>query len=226
MEPKKNPAFDVHRKSRQFFLIGLCCSLGITITAFQWTTRVEQVLQPPDTEREWDATAVIEVTSFPEPERPRVIQRSVQKTVISSNIVPSNDLIEDDFPTEPTTDLPIDSGIFVLADPEPEPTEQITVWAEKMPEPDGGYDQFYKTVSKNLKYPRQAIRAGVEGRVFVQFTVRKDGTVTHITLLKGIGYGCDEEAVRVMAIPKWNPGKQRGKAVNVRMVQPLVFEIP
>lgn len=226
MEPKKNPAFDVHRKSRQFFLIGLCCSLGITITAFQWTTRVEQVLQPPDTEREWDATAVIEVTSFPEPERPRAPQQSSQTLTLSSNIVPTSEQVEVDFLPEPSSELSIDSGIFVLAEPEPEPTEEITDWAEKMPEPDGGYDQFYKTVSKHLKYPRQAIRAGVEGRVFVQFTIRKDGTVTDVKLLKGIGYGCDEEAVRVMGIPKWKPGRQGGRTVNVRMVQPLVFEIP
>jgi protein TonB len=67
---------------------------------------------------------------------------------------------------------------------------------------------------------------GVEGKVFVQFVVDKDGTLTDIKAVKGIGAGCDEEAVRVLkAAPKWKPGKQRGRPVKVRMILPITFKL-
>jgi len=66
----------------------------------------------------------------------------------------------------------------------------------------------------------------IEGRVFVQFVVDKDGSITNVEVLKGIGGGCDEEAVRVVKnAPKWNPGKQRGRPVRVKMVLPITFKL-
>ncbi|MGB3618259.1 MAG: energy transducer TonB, partial [Catalinimonas sp.] len=74
--------------------------------------------------------------------------------------------------------------------------------------------------------PEQARRMGVEGRVFVQFVVERDGTLTDVQAVKGIGAGCDEEAIRaVKESPKWKPGKQRGRPVRVRMVMPIVFKM-
>jgi len=85
---------------------------------------------------------------------------------------------------------------------------------------------FYEYVSKNLKYPSQARRMGVEGKVFVQFVVDKDGSISQVQSIKGIGAGCDEEAVRVLQnAPKWKPGKQRGRPVRVRMVLPITFKL-
>ncbi|MCK5701162.1 MAG: energy transducer TonB, partial [Cyclobacteriaceae bacterium] len=77
-----------------------------------------------------------------------------------------------------------------------------------------------------LKYPAQARRMGIEGKVFVQFVVDKDGTLTEVTAVKGIGAGCDQEAVRVIeGAPKWKPGKQRGRSVKVRMILPITFKL-
>ena len=77
-----------------------------------------------------------------------------------------------------------------------------------------------------MKYPSQARRMGIEGRVFVQFVVDKDGTVTEVKSVKGIGAGCDEEAERVLRMsPKFKPGKQRGRSVKVRMVLPIIFRL-
>ena len=77
-----------------------------------------------------------------------------------------------------------------------------------------------------MKYPNQARRMGIEGRVFVQFVVDKDGQLTEIKAVKGIGAGCDEEAVRVLkSAPKWKPGKQRGRPVKVRMILPITFKL-
>ena len=90
----------------------------------------------------------------------------------------------------------------------------------------GGMPAFYEYVSKNLKYPNQARRMGIEGRVFVQFVVGKNGSITDVTAIKGIGAGCDEEAVRVIkSSPNWSPGKQRGKPVKVRMILPITFKL-
>jgi protein TonB len=86
--------------------------------------------------------------------------------------------------------------------------------------------EFYDYVQRNLKYPAQAKRIGIQGKVFVQFIVAPDGSLTDVTAVKGIGGGCDEEAVRVIInSPKWSPGKQRGQAVNVRMILPITFKL-
>ena len=96
---------------------------------------------------------------------------------------------------------------------------------EKMPEPVGGWASFYKTLTKNFKYPKQAQRVRANGKVFVEFTVNDKGELSHFKIIKGIGYGCDEEAKRVIALTKWTAGKQRGRPVNVKMVQPIVFDM-
>lgn len=97
---------------------------------------------------------------------------------------------------------------------------------EEQPEPEGGIQAFYKYVSENLKYPAAARQKGVEGKVFVQFVVDTDGSLTEVKAIKGIGSGCDEEAVRVLReSPAWNPGKQRGQLVKVRMVMPITFKL-
>jgi TonB family protein len=97
---------------------------------------------------------------------------------------------------------------------------------EDQPAPVGGMAEFYKYIGTNMKYPKQARSLGIEGRVFVQFIVDKEGNLTKVVAVKGIGAGCDEEAVRVIEnAPKWNPGKQRGETVNVRMILPITYKL-
>ena len=97
---------------------------------------------------------------------------------------------------------------------------------EHQPEPPNGMPEFYQFIGNNIKYPSEARKAGVEGKVFVQFVVNKYGELTDIKTLKGIGKGCDEEAMRVVEeSPAWNPGITNGKPVNVRMVMPITFKL-
>ncbi len=97
---------------------------------------------------------------------------------------------------------------------------------EESPIPPGGLPAFYKYVGKNMDYPNQARRAGIEGRVFVQFVVNTDGSILDVRTLKGIGGGCDEEAERVIRnAPSWTPGTLNGKPVKVRMILPLTFKL-
>jgi TonB family protein len=103
--------------------------------------------------------------------------------------------------------------------------ELFTV-VEEQPEFEGGMEAFYQYVGNEMTYPLQARQSGVEGRVDVQFVVEKDGSLSDVKAIKGIGAGCDNEAVRVVQnAPAFKPGKQRGMPVRVRMVMPIVFKI-
>ena len=83
-----------------------------------------------------------------------------------------------------------------------------------------------KYLGKNIKYPELAKEAGISGRVFVTFVIDKSGKVNKVKLLRGIGGGCDEEAIRVVkAMPPWTPGKQRGKAVSVQFNLPINYDL-
>ena len=95
---------------------------------------------------------------------------------------------------------------------------------EQMPEFSGGKNALFKFISKNIKYPEEAIKQEISGRVFVTFIVEDDGEITNIELLRGIGGGCDEEAMRVVSImPKWKSGYQKGVSVRVRFNLPIKF---
>ena len=98
---------------------------------------------------------------------------------------------------------------------------------ENRPEPTNGMAEFYEFVGQNIKYPQQAKQAGVEGKVFVQFVVNPYGELTDVETLKGIGMGCDEEAMRMVTeAPEWQPGTDAdGQPVSVRMVLPITFEL-
>jgi len=120
--------------------------------------------------------------------------------------------------------------IMIKAEPNfPEPTKQIdpifTV-VEKMPEFPGGMEKMMQFITNKIRYPQEAKEANVEGKVYVQFVVNKNGSITDVKVIRGIGSGCDEEAMRVVqSMPKWNPGTQRGKPVNVRMLLPVSFRL-
>jgi TonB family protein len=105
-------------------------------------------------------------------------------------------------------------------------SEEVFMVVEDQPSPVGGTEAFYKFIAENLKYPDQARRMGIEGRVFAQFIVDTDGTLTDVQILKGIGAGCDEEVVKLLQrAPKWSPGRQKGEAVRVQMSVPVVFKL-
>lgn len=107
-----------------------------------------------------------------------------------------------------------------------EKKEEVFSFVEEMPSYPTGTDDLLAFINSNIIYPEIAKRAGVEGKVHIQFVVEKSGEITDIQVLKGIGAGCDEEAVRVCKMmPRWKPGKQNGKAVRVKMVIPFHFKL-
>ncbi|MBD2713873.1 TonB family protein [Microvirga sp. STR05] len=112
-----------------------------------------------------------------------------------------------------------DSGTTKPASP---PAPFIT--AEVMPQFVGGNEALMKYMQKNLKYPPLALRSNIEGKVFISFTVQADGSIADVQVLKGLGFGTDEEAVRVVkGMPAWVPGQQNKRSVAVRYNMPITF---
>jgi protein TonB len=119
----------------------------------------------------------------------------------------------------------IDIVIEVEEDPEPI-VEQIFDVVEENPEFVGGMAKLYEYLGKNIQYPEMAKENGIQGKVFVQFVVWKDGTIKDVKIVKGVHKTLDSEASRVVkSMPKWTPGKQRGTAVNARFTLPIKFRI-
>jgi protein TonB len=105
-----------------------------------------------------------------------------------------------------------------------EEVEQPFVVVEQMPQFPGGEKEMFKFIKDNLKYPVIAQEMGVSGTVIVNFVVGRDGKITRVKVMRGIGSGCDEEAVRVLEkMPAWSPGKQGGKPVLVSYTVPFRF---
>jgi len=108
----------------------------------------------------------------------------------------------------------------VLADQQP------YKMVDKMPSYPGGDEARIKFMLENIKYPAEAMKKNVQGKVFVKYIVRSDGSITDAKILRGIGGGCDEEAIRVIKLmPKWNPGMDKGKPVDVEFVMPINFKL-
>ena len=97
---------------------------------------------------------------------------------------------------------------------------------EVMPQYPGGQIAMLKYIMENIKYPKQAMKEGIQGRVTVSFIVEKDGRVSNVRLLRSVQSALDKEAIRVVkSMPKWTPGKHNGKPVRVRFNLPVMFKL-
>jgi periplasmic protein TonB len=145
--------------------------------------------------------------------------------------------VEEEIPTiqelkeiEPAAETNQGDGEIVFEEPveavveEAEDPNKIYTIVEQQPEFEGGIPAMMKFISKNMKYPAQSRRMGIEGSVFVSFVVDTDGKIGDVQTVKGISADCDKEAMRVVqAMPRWKAGKQNGKPVKVRFVLPIKF---
>jgi len=223
MEAKKTESADLTKKTSFFFSIGLLITLALVFTAFEWkqyedslvdlqgksTNTFEEMLEVPPTEQ-------------PPPPAPIIQQPQIVE-------VPDEEEIKEDlnlkFDVEVTEETKVEE-VVVVAVEEKENVDEIFSVVEESANPRGGYPAFYKFVGEKIKYPAQARRMGIEGKVFVEFVVNRDGTIVDVKAIKGIGAGCDEEAVRIVqSAPAWTPGKQRGKPVRQKMVIPITFKL-
>ncbi len=223
MEQKKKNEADVHKKTGLFLNVGLTLALLLTITAFEWKFYDDaNLVDLGQVQDNFEDIMDIPPTEQPPPPPPKVQQPEIIE-------VPDEEEIEEeiqvDLDVEISEETVVEEVVFEDA-PEEEVAEEIFTIVEDQPQPKGGMGAFYEYIQKKLRYPNQARRMGIEGKVFVQFVVDKDGTITDVQAVKGIGAGCDEEAARVISeAPKWSPGKQRGKPVKVRMILPITFKL-
>ncbi len=223
MEIKKNPKVDLEKRRGLFLNIGLCVSLLLVIAAFEWRSYDRGAGMDLGTiEDDFEDLMEIPPTEQPPPPPPVIQQPEIIEVPDEEEI---EEEIEIEIDVEITEETVIEEIIFEEA-PEEEEVDEIFTIVEDQPTPPGGMGAFYKYVATTLRYPAQARRMGIEGKVFVQFVVDKDGSLTDVQAIKGIGAGCDEEAVRVISKAKrWSPGKQRGRPVKVRMILPITFKL-
>jgi protein TonB len=223
MEVKKTEKADLTKKSGLFFSIGLLITMALVLWAFESTqtddNKIDELARSTNTFEE-----VVEVppTDIPPPAAPIIQQPQIIE-------VPDEEEIKEDLKINLDVEVNEETRpetVIVEAKVEEEETDQIFTVVEESAAPKGGMAAFYKYVSEKMKYPAQARRMGTEGRVFVEFIVGKDGSISDVRAVRGIGGGCDEEAVRVLqSAPSWTPGKQRGKPVKQKMVIPIIFKL-
>lgn len=223
MEAKKTEKADLEKKSMFFFSIGLVITMTLVIMAFE-NKQYDESLSALVGKNTNTFEEMIEVppTDLPPPPPPQI-----QAPVIIE--VPDEEEIEEEidvkFDVEASEETKIQE-VVVVAEEAKEEVDEIFTIVEEPASPKGGMPAFYKYVGEKVKYPAQARRMGIEGKVFVEFVIGKDGSISEVRAVKGIGAGCDEEAVRIVqGAPSWTPGKQRGKAVKQRMVLPITFKL-
>ena len=218
METKKNQALDLERKRTLHFTIGLVLTVAMITVAFEWRSPVTPVVDLGKVDVEQTAP-LIPPTAFkpPEPPQPKKIPVIIESV--------DDDVKVDDIQfTLPKFDDP--TSDYVPIEPEDEETVDIHITVEEQPSFPGGTAKFYQYIANHLKYPKQAIRDQVEGKVYIKFVIDRDGSISDAEVYKGIGEACDEEALRVIKnSPNWNPGKQRGQAVRVQMILPITFQL-
>jgi protein TonB len=223
MEAKKTESADLTNKTRFFFNIGLFATMCLVVLAFEWKSyEGGGLVDLGSVSDDFEELLEIPPTEIPPPPPPKIQQPEIIEVPDEEEI---EEEIEVDLDVEITEETVI-ADIIVDEAPEEEVADEVFTIVEDAAMPPGGYSAFYKFIGDKMKYPSQARRMGIEGKVYVQFVVDKDGSITEVQAVKGIGAGCDEEAVRVLrSAPKWSPPKQRGKPVKQRIILPITFKL-
>jgi periplasmic protein TonB len=223
MESKKTVKADLTRLSFLFFNVGLVSALSLFIFAFSYkSTDNTDAADLLNNQAQVEELMEVPVTEQSAPPPPRVEQPQIIE-VLNEEEIDEDIAVDMDAEATPAESNPVTSAVVHVEVEEEDPNTLFTI-VEESASPVGGINAFNAFISKNIVYPTPARRMGIEGKVFVEFVVERDGTITNVRALKGIGGGCDEEAVRVVSLaPKWVPGKQRGKAVRQKMVLPINF---
>ncbi len=226
MELKKSDKANLEKKKGLFLQIGLVTVLALLLIAFEWTTRevgtgsLGELADVVMEEEIIPITRPEEVQPPPPPPPPQVTETL---EIVEDDVEIEDDLFIDD--VEARADTRIEFSQMVIAEEEEAEEAEIFFIVEDMPDfQGGGQDAFRQWIAQNLRYPQIAAENGIQGRVFVQFVVNEDGTVSNATVVRGVDPSLDREAVRVvMASPRWTPGRQRGEPVRVAFTFPINF---
>ncbi len=224
MENKKSKQANLENKKGIFVQVGLVVALSIVLISFEWTS-APQVMDDISMVNEIDYEDDMIYVPRDEPKEEEIKPEPPKVIEVIEIVEDDEETIEWIFDTEVDKDTKFDFSRYIDEDEiivEPE----IFIKVETMPTFNGGEAtrEFWKYIGENLVYPEIAAQNGIMGKVIVQFTVNSEGKVVNATIIRAVDPALDKEALRVvMSSPKWSPGLQRGKPVNVLFSFPINF---
>lgn len=222
----KTLKIDLEHSKFIFREIGFIIALSAALVAFEVRSYDKREIGMMTRTMDDTPEEFIEITQhekpLPPPDPP---QQTTLISIVDNEIEVDEDIVIDVEADQETEMEEYHREIPIEFDEEEDMEEEpVFVIVESMPMFPGGDEARLKFLNENVKYPTMANEAGIQGRVYVEFVVEKDGSVTNVRVVRGIGGGCDEEAIRVVKnMPKWIPGKQRSVPVRVRFNMPIKF---
>ena len=227
MELKKNPKADLEKRRGLYLEIGLVVILGASLIAFNVKSYDKDQTEGFQREVVEEIEEQVIQTDIQEPPPPPPPEAPEVTTVIEVVSDDKEDIKEVSFNAEVDENTKnIEIAPVQIEEEEDETETQIFTVVENDPEFPGGMEALYKYLAQNIKYPQLARDNNITGKVYVTFVVERDGSIANPKVLRDIGGGCGAEAIRVVkAMPKWTPGKQRGKAVRVQFNLPVNFNL-
>lgn len=231
MQIKKSEKANIEKKKTTFLLLGLVFSLSFCLFAFEWTSKEVSEASLGDMnmgdvfEEEIENTIQDVPPPEVEPEQPEPETVIEELTIVENDIKVANVDINSEADEKTKTNTNIVK--FTESEVVEEEVEAIAfAVVEDKPTFPGGDAALMKFIAENTKYPEIAKENSIQGRVYIQFVIDKVGNVTKVTVAKGVDPYLDNEAVRVVkTLPKWSPGKQRGKPVPVTYIVPINFKL-
>ena len=226
METKKTSRASLENKRVLLFELGLIASLLAVIGAFSYGTAVRKAPVLQGVSQLIDIEEIVPITQDTPPEPPKAPAIPQFSEILA---IVDDDIVTQDVVTFDDKDIyvPVYDYREVVVEDQVEEEDIPFVLVEKKPTFQGGdANDFSRWISQHLVYPEIAKENGVSGRVMLQFTVLKDGSVGNVKVLRGVDPSLDKEALRVVsASPKWEPGRQRDRAVNVTYQFPVIFQL-
>lgn len=229
MEIKKSPKASLENKRLLFTEIGLVLALLVVWGAFSYSTKEKKVSDLMDVNQDIEVEEMVPITQEtppPPPEAPKIPLLSDQIDIVDDDIKVDDDMFMN---LEDNANMGVEIQDYVEQVEEEHVEEEAIPFqlVEKKPTFQGGdANEFSKWVNSKLVYPEIAKENGVQGRVVLQFTVNPDGSVSGVKVLRGVDASLDKEAVRVVSSsPKWEPGRQRDRAVKVTYTFPVIFQL-
>ena len=227
MEIKKSPKADLEGKKTTNLFIGAIMVLAVLFVGFEWSERDKKVVTDSGIVDPVFEEEIIPITEQEQPKQaPPPPEAPKAEEVL--NIIENDSKVEEStVQASDDTQAAVEVKYTPVEVEEEEVDEQqIFQVVEENPEFPGGMKECMKFLNNNIKYPQISQENGVQGRVIVQFVVNSDGTIVDPVVVRGVDPYLDKEALRVIKLmPKWKPGKQRGKAVRVRYTQPVLFRL-
>lgn len=221
----KSKKANLENRRTIFLEAGMILALAAVLLAFEWKSMDSGGFGLDMTRNitlEEDM-AEITIQKKQEPPKPKVPIAQVFEVVLNDEVF-EDEILEIDAENDADDFNNLDN--IIEEDEREEEEVQPFRIVQQMPSYPGGDEAYFRFLKANLDYPQMAREAGISGVVYVQFVVSKDGSVGEATVQRGIGGGCDEEALRVVnRMPKWNPGKQLTKPVPVIMILPVHFKL-